>query len=287
MNIRKCVIAAAGLGTRLLPASKELPKEMFPIFTVDRRGKLVVEPLLQIIFERFYSSGAREFCFVVGRGKRAIEDHFTPDWKFVDELSTKKRSEKADELEAFYRMIEDSDIVWINQTKPLGFGHAIYSAKSFVGDDDFFVVAGDTYVVSKDRDLIRCLIDTFYKTDSYATVFLKKVANPKIYGVVKVKDVRDCVKITDIVEKPTKPPSNIAVTPYYIFKPSIIEALSKIKVSFNGEIQLTDAIRAFIKNEKEVTGVLLGEDEFWFDIGTPETYSEALEKSMTFETAGK
>lgn len=282
MNIRKCVIAAAGLGTRLLPASKELPKEMFPIFTVNSSGKLTVKPLLQIILERFYGIGVREFCFVVGRGKRAIEDHFTPDWKFIDELSAKRKNEQAGELETFYRMIEDSIIVWINQTKPLGFGHAIYAARSFIGDDDSIVVAGDTYVMSKDRDLVRCLIDTFYKTNSSVTVFLKRVVNPKIYGVVKIKKVGSYVRITDIVEKPAKPPSNIAVTPYYIFKPSIIEALSKIKQSVGGEIQLTDAIQALIEKKEQVTGVLLGDDEFWFDVGTPETYSEALEKSKNF-----
>ena len=288
MDVKKCVITAAGLGTRLLPASKELPKEMFAIFTVNSSGKLAVKPLLQVIFERFFNVGVRDFCFVVGRGKRAIEDHFTPDWKFVDELNTKRKSEQADVLEDFYHKIEDSGILWINQTKPLGFGHAVYSARSFVGDDDFVVAAGDTYVVSKERDLIRCLINTFYKTKSSATIFLKKVADPRIYGVVKAQNAGDHIKVIDIIEKAADPPSNIAVTPYYIFKPSIIDALSKIRSGVGGEIQLTDAIRTLIEKKEQVTGVLLNEEEPWFDVGTPESYSEVLKRSKSFlDGAGK
>jgi UTP--glucose-1-phosphate uridylyltransferase len=282
LDIKKCVITAAGLGTRLLPASKELPKEMFPIFSINSSGELVIKPLLQVIFERFYNVGVRDFCFIVGRGKRAIEDHFTPDWKFVDELKVKGKSEQAHVLAIFYHKIEDSSILWINQAKPLGFGHAVYSARSFIGDDDFIVAAGDTYVVSKDRDLIRCLIDTFYRTKSSATIFLKKVANPQIYGVVKAQNSGGYLKIIDIIEKTANPPSNIAVTPYYIFRSSIIDVLSKIRSGVGGEIQLTDAIRKLIEKKEQVTGVLLNKDEPWYDVGTPESYSEALKRSKSF-----
>jgi len=111
---KKVVITAAGLGTRLLPMSKELPKEMLPIFVRGVNG-FAVKPLLQALFEQLYKFGFREFCFVVGRGKRSIEDHFTPDWESVRNLDNRGKSGLAEDLEAFYRMVEGSKIMFVNQ----------------------------------------------------------------------------------------------------------------------------------------------------------------------------
>jgi len=133
--MRKAVITAAGLGTRLSPATKELPKEMLPIF--HREGdRIVVKPLLQLIFEQLHDVGIREFCFVIGRGKRAIEDHFTPDPIFLRELRERGKGREAESLERFYAMLSDSSITWVNQPEPRGFGDAVLGASFKPGTDD-------------------------------------------------------------------------------------------------------------------------------------------------------
>ena len=144
MRLEKVVITAAGLGTRLLPMSKEMPKEMLPIFVRGVNG-LALKPLLQALFEQLYSFGFRDFCFVVGRGKRSIEDHFTPDRGFVKLLRDRGKSALARELESFYEMVENSRILFVNQPEPKGFGHAVLMARPFVGDGLFVVYACDTY----------------------------------------------------------------------------------------------------------------------------------------------
>ncbi|MGQ9595800.1 MAG: sugar phosphate nucleotidyltransferase [Thermoproteota archaeon] len=177
----KVVITAAGLGTRLLPMSKELPKEMLPIFVKSDRG-FILKPLLQALFEQLYEFGFREFCFVVGRGKRSIEDHFTPDRDFVRRLGISGKSEFVSDLEHFYDMIESSRIIFINQPEPRGFGHAVLMAKTFVGREPFMVCAGDTYIISKDKKFLKRMMDVF-SYDVTAVLLLQKVSDPRLYGV--------------------------------------------------------------------------------------------------------
>jgi len=125
--IRKVVIPAAGLGTRLFPATKEQPKEMLPIFSTATNGDVSVKPVVQMVFEQLYDVGFREFCYVVGRGKRGIEDHFTPDSNFVRLLEGMGKNGQATELEDFYEKLRTSTIMWVNQPEPKGFGNAVLS----------------------------------------------------------------------------------------------------------------------------------------------------------------
>lgn len=276
----KVVVTAAGLGTRLLPMSKELPKEMLPIFVNGRYG-LILKPLLQALFEQLYEFGIREFCFVVGRGKRAIEDHFTPDWSFIDKLENKGKSSLTIELKRFYNMVENSTIIWVNQPEPRGFGHAVLMAKSFIRDEPFMVCAGDTYIISEDNCFIKKMVEAFPK--SSATILLQEVPDPRRYGVAVVKhEEGDVYEIEKLVEKPKVPPSNLAVMPFYIFEPELMEILGRLEPSLGGEIQLTDAIQGLIDRGRSVLGVLLEEHELRLDIGTPETYWEALRLSYEY-----
>ncbi|MEM5866902.1 MAG: sugar phosphate nucleotidyltransferase, partial [Candidatus Aenigmatarchaeota archaeon] len=126
--IRKAVIPAAGLGTRLLPMTKETPKEMLPIVVNRDNGTVCLKPMLQAVFEQLYSEGFREFAFIVGRGKRAIEDYFSPDYNFVEYLKRKNKNQSALELEEFYEKIKNSTIVFVNQPAPSGFGDAVHRA---------------------------------------------------------------------------------------------------------------------------------------------------------------
>jgi len=280
--VRKVVVTAAGLGTRLLPMSKELPKEMLPIFVKGENG-VVLKPLLQALFEQLYVFGFREFCFVVGRGKRSIEDHFTPDWDFVRRLNDKGKHNLTGELEKFYGMVESSKIAFINQPEPRGFGHAVLTAKLFVEGEPFMVCAGDTYIVSKDNVFLKRMVEALSE-DVSAVLLLQKVSNPRGYGiaVVELKEgITGVYKVLKVVEKPELPPSDLAIMPLYIFKPEVLEILEGLKPGVGSEIQLTDAIQVLIERGRRVLAVALKDDEVRLDIGTPETYREALQLSYS------
>ena len=278
--IRKAVITIAGMGTRLLPVTKEMPKEMLPVFIRDSNGDLALKPVLQLIFEQLYRDGFREFCFIVGRGKRAVEDHFTPDWGFVDKLEAKGKHSLVNSLREFYKMVEDSVIIWVNQPEPKGFGHAVYMARSFVGDEPFLVSAGDTYIIStqdKHDKHVKKLIKVFFEMDADATILLQRVTDPRMYGIAAGETLgKELLRINKVVEKPTQPLSNIAIMPLYVFKPEIMGEIGGLEPGVGGEIQLTDAIQRLINKSDKVIGVLLGKDDIRLDIGTPATYWKAL-----------
>ncbi|MCR6693165.1 MAG: sugar phosphate nucleotidyltransferase [archaeon YNP-LCB-003-016] len=265
-------MTAGGLGTRLLPMSKELPKEMMPIFLKGINDDIILKPLLQALFEQFYSVGFREFCFVVGRGKRAIEDHFTPDWKYVELLEENGKIAFANELKSFYGMIEKSRIMWVNQPEPRGFGHAVLMAESFVGNDPFFVAAGDTYIAS--NDFIVNMIDLFSNKHLSAVLLLQRVLDPSQYGVAVV----DGGRVLKVVEKPKEFVSDLAIMPFYIFDPVVMKIIPQLKPGVSNEIQLTDAIQRLIEIGR-VEAVFLSDNILRFDIGTPRTYWEAIKGS--------
>ncbi len=276
--IKKVVITAGGLGTRLLPYTKEFPKEMLPVF--HRVGdEVLVKPLLQLHFEQLYNIGIREFCFIVGRGKRSIEDYFSPDIAYLQYLKSKNNS-TVKHLENFYSMIENSEIVWKNQPYPLGFGDAVLMAKSFVGSDNFMVWAGDDYIYSPNFNFVRDIIYTFEKLKAQAIIAAERVPNPEKYGVIVGNQIsKDVLRMTKMIEKPKNPPSNLTAVAIYVFGPKIFEALEKIPVGVNGEKQLTDAIQYLIENKHDVYSKEIGKDDVRIDVGKPESYKIALDKS--------
>lgn len=272
----KAVILAAGLGTRLLPYSKEMPKEMLPIFSMEG-GRVILKPILQVVFEQLYDAGVRDFCFVVGRGKRAVEDHFTPDWGYVELLRSKGKHEEAEMLARFYNMVQSSNIVWVNQPVPKGTGDAVAQAKHFVGNGYFFVVAGDNVFLGENvaQSLLRL------HSELGSTVMAgKKVGDPRRYGVLVGHAVADrVIKLEKIIEKPSEPPSNLVNTSFYVLPPSIFDALSECRPSPRGEIELTDAIQKLIEWGEDVYAYDVG-DVYWVDVGTPETYLDAVLLSL-------
>jgi len=278
----KVVVTAAGLGTRLLPMSKELPKEMLPIFVRGING-FALKPLLQALFEQLYLFGFREFCFVVGRGKRSIEDHFTPDWDFVRKLDDKGKLDLVIELERFYRMVENSRIAFVNQPEPKGFGHAVLMAKPFIGDEPFLVCAGDTYVISKGNSFISRMVGIHLKLNPKATLLLEERQDPRGRGVAVTKAVDGHVhQVLTLIEKPETPPSNLTIVPFYIFDPLIMDVLENIDPGVGGEIQLTDAIQRLIEEGYKVYATTLDEGEVRLDVGTPETYWNAVKASYEY-----
>lgn len=278
--IRKVVITAAGVGTRLLTMTKEQPKEMMPLFAQNKNGGLCIKPLLQIVFEELNDNGFREFCFIIGRGKRVIEDHFTIDLGFVEQLRNKERNHLASPLEQFYGKLGTSLIMWINQPEPRGFGHAVLMAKPYVKDEPFLVHAGDTYITSPHDDKpIKRLLIAHDEKRSDATLLLKEIANPKQYGVAEVREANGTINVRKVTEKPTKPSTNLAIMPIYVFNNAILEAIEKTLPGLGGEIQLTDAIQKLIEDGFNVQAVKLRNDETRLDVGTPESYWEAIATS--------
>ncbi len=280
--IRKAVIPAAGLGTRLLPYTKEIPKEMLPIFDTQNKHVLV-KPLIHKIFENLYSVGIREFCFIVGRGKRVIEDYFTPDPSFIDLLKSKKKIHEAETLMDLYNKLQDSLIVFINQPIPMGFGHAVLLSSRFINNEPFIVHAGDTIIYSKGReeDIIKRLIHQFERHNPDIIFIAKWVKDPRAYGAIIGEDIDDeLILVKNAIEKPDKPISNWAIMPIYIFKPRIFDALKKTKPGKRGEIELTDGIVKVIEEGGEVLALKMSKNDVWIDFGMVETYRDAIQISI-------
>jgi len=278
--IRKVVIPAAGLGTRLFPATKEQPKEMLPIFSSTADGTMSVKPVVQVVFEQLYDAGLREFCYVVGRGKRGMEDHFTPDANCVKTLEGMGKNGQAIDLEGFYEKLRTSTVMWVNQPEPKGFGNAVLVAQPFVQNERCLVHAGDSCIISKDMDYIKKLLDAYERFNADAAFIVLEIENPKQYGIVEGDEVETGIlKVKSVVEKPEKPKTNLAVMAMYVFRPVIFEALEATKPGKNGEIQLTDAIQKLIDWGLSVYAVKLDNNYAHLDIGSPERYWEALSLS--------
>jgi UTP--glucose-1-phosphate uridylyltransferase len=274
--IKKAIIPAAGLGTRLLPATKEQPKEMLPILASNSNGKICLKPFLQLVFEQLYDQGFREICFVVGREKRSIEDHFTVDEDFIDYLRSRNKTEYSNTLSDFYGKLRNSTVVFCNQPQPLGFADAVYRARSFSGDEDFLVHAGDDLVLSK-RNLLRRLlsVSTDHKAD--AAFFVQKVKDARKYGVIVGDEIEKGIyRVKQIIEKPSKPPSELAVIAIYYFTPRIYRAIELVKPGLNNEIQLTDAIQILVSQNRPVFALELGAQDKRMEIGDPASYKEAF-----------
>ena len=269
----KVVLTAAGKGTRLLPYTKEMPKEMMPIFSKIYGNQRIVIPLLQYIFEQFYSMKFTDYCFVVGRDKRSIEDHFTRHQSYLNELSGNYKKI----ISNFYKKLENCNLMWVNQNKPLGFGDAVKKAKKFVGDENFILHAGDISIISKFNHPILRLIDTAKKNpDASAILVCKKTKDAEKYGVPQIKKKSSSVYLVEgVEEKPIRPKSNLGILALYYFKPEIFSCLKKTKRGKNNEFQLTDGIQQLINDGKKVLAIPLTKDDIELDVGMVESFRDA------------
>ncbi|MDI3517978.1 MAG: UTP--glucose-phosphate uridylyltransferase [Caldanaerobacter sp.] len=240
MKIKKAIIPAAGLGTRFLPATKAQPKEMLPI--VDK-------PTIQYIVEEAVQSGIEDILIITGRNKRAIEDHF--DKSVELELELKKKNQ-----EILLSLVEDIsnmvNIHYIRQKEPKGLGHAIYCAKSFVGNEPFAVLLGDDVVDAK-VPVLKQMIEQFERYNC-TIIGVQEVPEEDVhkYGIVSGTFIEDRLyKVNDLIEKPRREeaPSNIAILGRYIITPRIFEILEHTPPGRGGEIQLTDALKTLLNYE--------------------------------------
>ena len=269
----KTVLTAAGKGTRLLPFTKEMPKEMMPIFTKTRSNQRIVIPLLQYIFEQFHSMKIRDFCFVVGRDKRSIREHFASQQSYLHGLPTDRKKT----ISNFYKKLKNCNLTWVNQNKPLGFGDAVKRTEKFVMNEDFILHAGDISIISRQNHPILRLIDTAKKNpDASAILVCKKIKNAEGYGVIQTENKSSSVYLVKgVEEKPLKPKSNLGILALYYFKPEIFSSLKKTKRGKNNEIQLTDGIQNMINNGKKVLAIPLTKHDVEIDVGTVKSYKDA------------
>ena len=271
-KIKKAVITAAGSGNRLLPFSKETPKEMLPYCTRSSDGHLILKPILEMVYESLYGHGCRKFCFVVGRGKRSIEDYF-----LIDDSA---RYSTNNDLQNFYKKIRSSHIMYVQQPAPRGFGDAVMRAKIFVEKDNFLLHAGDDVILSPGNSHMQRLEDAFFSNGADVALLVDRVENPEQYGIIDGESIGDGLfRVERLEEKPRRPKTNLAVVATYIFKPSIFDELKITRPDKNGEIQLTDAIKSLVANGKCVA-VELKTGEKRMDVGTPESYAKCIKDSL-------
>lgn len=253
---------------------------MLPLFGRSSKGALIVKPLVQFVFEQLYDAGIRDFCFVIGRGKRSIADHFTQERQYASSLKGSDAERQKADLADFYRRLDDSSLTWVNQARPIGFGHAVLQARRVVSDQPFLVHAGDTYIVSKDNMHLTRLISGFCDEKAEAIFLLKKMTDVSRRGIAQTTMTGENMFVVHRVEeKPDRSFSNLAIEPVYIFTSSIFDCLQKLKPGRDNEIQLTDGIELLVESGKKVLAVGLCESDMRFDIGNPESYWEALRES--------
>ena len=264
MQIRKAIIPAAGLGTRFLPATKALPKEMLPI--IDK-------PTIQFIVEEAVRSGIEDIIIITNRNKRAIEDHFDRSIELEMELEKNNKIKMYNSVKKISSM---ANIYYIRQKEALGLGHAIGCAKSFIGNEPFAVMLGDDIVASEKPALLQ-LINVYYQTGH--SILGVQPVDPNIaykYGIVAPEgnfSNRVC-RVAGLVEKP-KPgtaPSNVAILGRYILTPEIFNALEETAPGHNGEIQLTDALQLLLNKEPIYACDFSGKR---FDVGDKMSYLSA------------
>ena len=243
MKIKKAIIPAAGLGTRFLPATKAQPKEMLPI--VDK-------PTIQYIVEEAVKSGIEDIIIVSGRGKRAIEDHFDKSYELEDQLIKKDKMKMLEEIQDISNL---ADIHYIRQKEAKGLGHAIATAKKFIGNEPFAVLLGDDIVKTEGTPALKQLTEAFEKYRG-SVVGVQQVPESEVskYGVVAPQGSTsepNLMQVSDLVEKPKKEeaPSNYAIMGRYVLTPEIFDILETLPPGAGGEIQLTDAIKELNKKQ--------------------------------------
>jgi UTP--glucose-1-phosphate uridylyltransferase len=264
--IKKCLFPAAGYGTRFLPATKAVPKEMLPILT---------KPLLQYGVEEALSAGIANMAIVTGRGKRAIEDHFDNAFELEMQLIG---TSKEFYLKDIKGIIEDSTFTYVRQKQMLGLGHAILSGEPLIGDEPFAVILADDLCDSDENGVISQLIE-IYDQHKCSVVAIEEVPMDQTskYGIIAgnlVDESSDTYHVTDMIEKPEpkNAPTNMAIIGRYILTPDIFDIIRNTKPSKNGEIQITDALLTQAKQGKVIALKFKGKR---FDCGSIKGYVEA------------
>jgi UTP--glucose-1-phosphate uridylyltransferase len=269
VSIRNAVIPVAGLGTRLLPATKSQPKEMLPV------GK---KPIVQYIVEELNLCGIERVLFITGRGKSSIEDHFDDDPDLIRTLREAGKENLLEELE-YERM--GVQFLYTRQRRQRGLGDAVLYAENFTGTEPFVVALGDSIIGRHQPSLIvKRLTDAFEGYGAACAIAVEEVPWEQVplYGIVRPSGNQEVFEISDLIEKPRRDeaPSNWAIAGRYVFAPDLFGAIKRTGFDHRGELQLTDAIRMLLKEGRRVVGVRLPVTEKRYDIGNFESYFETF-----------
>jgi UTP--glucose-1-phosphate uridylyltransferase len=264
--IKKCLFPAAGYGTRFLPATKAVPKEMLPILT---------KPLLQYGVEEALAAGIDTMAIVTGRGKRSIEDHFDNAFELESQLVNTSKEYYLKEIQS---VIEQSIFTYVRQREMLGLGHAILAGEPLIGNEPFAVVLADDLCTSDDEGVLKQMIDIFNKYEcSVVAIEEVPIDQTNKYGVIDgdlIDGLTDIYRVTDMVEKPDPKdaPTNMAIIGRYILTPDIFDILRKTKPGKSSEIQITDALLSQAKKGKVIAYKFKGRR---FDCGSIEGFVDA------------
>jgi len=269
VSIDIAVVPVAGLGTRLLPATKSQPKEMLPV------GR---KPVVQYVVEELTRVGMTRVVFITGPGKASIENHFDLNGELIQMLRESGKEELLGELEFERAAVQ---YFYTRQRQLLGLGHAVGCAQSFVGDRPFVVALGDSIIgMHAESDVVKRMTHCFEAQDAAAVIAFEEVTEHEVsqYGIAKPASDDEVFQILDLVEKPSTrdAPSRLAIAARYVLSPAIFDALAKTRRDARGEIQLTDAIRDLIRSGGRAVGVRLRPGERRYDIGNFEAYFEAF-----------
>ena len=270
MSIDIAVIPVAGLGTRLLPATKSQPKEMLPV------GR---KPVVQYVVEELTQSGIDRLLFITGASKTSIENHFDTDERLIHHLRESGREEELQQLDFERR---DVEYFYTRQRRQLGLGHAVLCSKSLVGSQPFVVALGDSIIgINAKSDIVQRMTEEFESSKADIVVAFEEVPKADVvrYGIAKPRgDFGNRFELEDLIEKPSveEAPSTYAVASRYVLSPAIFEALEETEPGKGGEIQLTDAIRILLKRGATGVGLVLPSDERRIDIGNYGSYFRAF-----------
>lgn len=270
MDINIAVVPVAGLGTRLLPATKSQPKEMLPV------GR---KPVVQYVVEEMTRVGMQRILFITGPGKTSIENHFDLNPELIQLLRETGKEELLAEFDFERKPVQ---YFYTRQRQLLGLGHAVSCAESFVGDQPFVVALGDSIIgLHAQSDVVRRMTDCFVRNQAAAVIAFEPVPLSDVanYGIALPKNgTGDVFEVADVIEKPgiQEAPSNLAIAARYVFAPSIFAAIKRTRPGKGGEIQLTDAIRLILQDGGKVYGIRLSDVERRFDIGNFEAYFRAF-----------
>jgi UTP--glucose-1-phosphate uridylyltransferase len=277
-KIGKAVFPVAGLGTRFLPATKASPKEMLPV--VDK-------PLIQYAAEEAEAGGATQLVFVTGRHKRSIEDHFDKAYELESELASAGKDKLLEIVQTI--LPPHVNCIYVRQPEALGLGHAVLCAKPVVGDEPFAILLADDLIRNDHKGVVEQMAEVYERTG--ASVLSVQEVPPNEtnkYGIVETEEQPDgSLKVISIVEKPAPEaaPSNLAVVGRYLLTPTIFKMLEQTTPGAGGEIQLTDAIAALLKQETVIAYPFEGKR---YDCGSKEGYLEAtVEYALTHPELGE
>ncbi len=271
--ISKAIVPAAGLGTRLLPATKSQPKEMLPV------GR---KPVVQYVVEELQAAGLSQILIITGRRKRAIEDHFDSDPQLVAVL---EQAGNEGMLADLAYLEGRARLFYTRQSEPMGLGHAVSLGADFVDGENCVVSLGDSLIAASDPSApLRGMLKALQELDAAAVVAVERVPTEETYryGIVSLGGAEpppgEPAAMTDIIEKPSlgTAPSNLAVAARYVFSPAVFDALERTLPDRRGEIQLTDAIRLLIKGGERVYAWPLDPGQVRYDVGNFQSYFRAF-----------